>query len=353
MPFVSSEPLLEQHQVLINQIRCLASGETVVSSPALLAELARLGIPVVEKTVEKTVEKAVEKGAEEAIQERMVDQTDSRLQGLALSASLQLFDKARILNELHDPVRQVLDVFDVHWTIDSTNNDLLQRAGSSGFHGAVSLAEQQLAGKGRRGKQWVSPFGKNIYMSIGWQFRTPVAALGGLSLVAGMSVVDSLRGLGVTDVGLKWPNDVILARGKLAGILVEVVPGRDVVNVVLGIGINLALSAVDARSIDQPWSVVPEPVRSSRNEIVSVLLNHLVPALQAFEASGFEPCSAAWPQYNQYRGQAVEVRLGERVIHGVDHGIDASGQLLLLTKDGVQSFNAGEVSLRPASSANA
>ena len=133
MPIVSSDSLLAQQQILVSQIRSLASGETVVSSPALLAELAKLGIPVVDK--------AVEKGAEEAIQGQIVDQADSSLQGLALSASLQLFDKTRILSALQDPVRQVLDVFDVHWTIDSTNNDLLQRAGASGFHGAVSLAE--------------------------------------------------------------------------------------------------------------------------------------------------------------------------------------------------------------------
>ena len=180
-----------------------------------------------------------------------------------------------------------------------------------------------------------------------------MAALSGLSLVTGMAVVDSLRALGVTDVGLKWPNDVILGRGKLGGILVEVVPANNMVNVVLGIGINLALSAVDAQSIDQPWSVVPEGVELSRDQVVSVLLNHLVPALQAFEVTGFAPYAAAWPAYNQYRGQAVEVRLGEQVIPGVDHGIDASGQLLLLTKGGVQSFNAGEVSLRLASADNA
>ncbi len=360
MPFVSSEPLQEPRQMLIGQIRSLARGETVDSTPALRGELVKLGISVVETTVETTVETSVETDVATGV-EKDIGRTHGSasgnvnlgLQQLALAAPLQLLDKARILDELLEPVRRVLGELDVHWVTDSTNNDVLKRTGSSVFHGAVSLAEQQLAGKGRRGKQWISPFGRNVYMSLGWQFRTPVAALSGLSLVTGIAVVDSLRALGVTDVGLKWPNDVILGRGKLGGILVEVVPANNMVNVVLGIGINLALSAVDAQSIDQPWSVVPEGVELSRDQVVSVLLNHLVPALQAFEVTGFAPYAAAWPAYNQYRGQAVEVRLGEQVIPGVDHGIDASGQLLLLTKGGVQSFNAGEVSLRLASADNA
>jgi len=176
-----------------------------------------------------------------------------------------------------------------------------------------------------------------------------VSALGGLSLVAGMQVVKTLRQLGVQTVGLKWPNDVILEGGKLAGILVELLPNKDRVSVVLGIGINLALSKIDTQAIDQAWSVVPESIKLARNQMVAALLNNLIPVLQAFADTGFAPYGAAWQGFNLYQGQAVEVRLGERVIQGIDHGIDASGQLQVLTEEGIQVFNAGEVSLRLAS----
>lgn len=323
------EHQLPEHQLSSEeQIRRLAKGESVVSSQALLARLDELGLEFEQSAATK-----VDSG--EAGQVR-------------LAMPLQLLDKPLILNELRAPVRACLGDVTLHWVIDSTNNDLLKKAGAEGFHGGVSLAEQQLAGKGRRGKQWVSPFGKNIYLSVGWQFRVPVSALGGLSLVAGMQVVKTLRQLGVQTAGLKWPNDVLLEGGKLAGILVEVLPDKDRVSVVLGIGINLALSKRDTQAIDQAWSVVPESIKLARNQIVVGLLNNLIPVLQAFEGTGFAPYGAAWQGFNLYQGRAVEVRLGERVIQGIDHGIDASGQLQVLTEEGLQVFNAGEVSLRLA-----
>jgi BirA family biotin operon repressor/biotin-[acetyl-CoA-carboxylase] ligase len=216
------------------------------------------------------------------------------------------------------------------------------------FHGRVCLAEHQGAGKGRRGKSWVSPFGKNIYVSVGWRFRAPAAALGGLSLMAGMAVVKALRAMGAEDIGLKWPNDVLSGVNKLAGILVEIVPVKGEMHVVLGIGINLNLSVADAQGIDQAWGVASVAQELSRNQVCAGLLNSLLPDLARFDALGFAPFAAQWDNFNCLAGQPVMVKLGDQMIAGIDRGIDAHGELLIETAAGLRHFNAGEVSLRRA-----
>jgi BirA family biotin operon repressor/biotin-[acetyl-CoA-carboxylase] ligase len=185
-------------------------------------------------------------------------------------------------------------------------------------------------------------------MSIGWQFGMSASALWGLSLVAGMAVVKSLRGLGVANIGLKWPNDVLSGVGKMAGILVEIVPVKGEMHVVLGVGINLSLSEAEVQGIDQSWSTVPAALGLSRNQVCAGLLNHLIPDLVRFGEVGFEPFAAEWPVVNCFAGQELIVKSGDQTITGVDRGIDAQGQLMLETQAGLRHFNAGEVSLRPA-----
>lgn len=305
----------ELHQ----QIKRLATGDPVSASLELRESLALWGIDV-----------------------------DVQGDTLRLTSPLQLLDRSAILDGLDATVAEALTGIDVHWSIDSTNTYLLEQAATPMFHGGVCLAERQGAGKGRRGKSWVSPFGKNIYMSIGWQFGMSASALGGLSLVAGMAVVKSLRTLGVVNIGLKWPNDVLSGVGKMAGILVEIVPVKGEMHVVLGIGINLSLSEAEAQGIDQSWSTVPAALGLSRNQVCAALLNHLIPDLVRFGEVGFEPFAAEWPVANYFAGQVMMVKLGDQTITGVDRGIDAQGQLMLETPAGLRHFNAGEVSLRRA-----
>jgi BirA family biotin operon repressor/biotin-[acetyl-CoA-carboxylase] ligase len=304
---------------LQQQIRRLAAGESVPSKLGLRDRLALWGLVVNEQG-----------------------------ETLRLAKPLHLLDKSAILGSLDASVAEAVTDLMVHWSIDSTNTYLLELAAMPMFHGRVCLAERQNAGKGRRGKNWVSPFGKNIYMSIGWRFRMSAAALGGLSLVVGMAVVKTLRSLGVPNIGLKWPNDVLSDLGKMAGILVEILPVKGEMHVVLGIGINLSLSDADAQGIDQSWSVVPAGLGLSRNQVCTALLNNLLPDLALFADAGFEPFAAQWPAINCYTGEELLVNLGDQTIAGVDRGIDAQGQLMLETPAGLRCFNAGEVSLRRA-----
>ena len=139
--------------------------------------------------------------------------------GYRLAQPLELLDSDRVLAGLAAPVRNLLAQFEVYEEIDSTNRLALLRALESGCRGHVIVAERQTAGRGRRGRQWISPFGRNIYCSTIWEFDGGAAALEGLSLAVGVAVASALTDVGVRGVGLKWPNDVVGGGRKLAGIL--------------------------------------------------------------------------------------------------------------------------------------
>jgi BirA family transcriptional regulator, biotin operon repressor / biotin---[acetyl-CoA-carboxylase] ligase len=124
----------------------------------------------------------------------------------------------------------------------STNLELMHLAQQQSVGGCVWIAEVQLQGRGRRGRTWFSPFGGNLAVSIGFDSLRPMAGLGGASLVVGLAVVDALEQLGIPNLSLKWPNDVLMGGAKLGGILVEMTTaGSAGVQLVVGVGLNVAL----------------------------------------------------------------------------------------------------------------
>lgn len=278
---------------------------------------------------------------------------------VSLPSPLELLDRETILGSVTSAVRPELEVL---WQVGSTNTFLMDRlqdgADADGCHGLACLAEQQTAGRGRRGRTWVSPFGRNIYLSLCWMMRGGPSRLEGLSLVVGMVVVEALRSLGAKGVGLKWPNDLllvedgeVLSNRKLGGILLEMAaPQPDSVGVVIGIGLNLALSDADSAQIDQPHAVLADVAEVSRNALAGRLLTGLLDMLPAFSERGFAAFRDAWPEFDVYRGQPVELLIGQKRVSGINAGVDGSGNLLLQTERGVVTYNAGEVSLRAASS---
>lgn len=266
---------------------------------------------------------------------------------ITLDDELELLDANRLYAELAAFARERLERVDVLWSVDSTNTWLLERAHDPGFNRRVCLAEQQVAGKGRRGRRWVSPFGKNIYLSLGWELPRRAGAVGGLSLSAGMAVVTALKEAGLGDVGLKWPNDVLVNGAKLAGILVEMAPpAPNRIPVVVGVGVNMRLDSPEMSRIDQPFSATAEQSDVSRNVLIARLLESLVVALETFERSGFSAFADRWPDFDVYFGQEVQVTVAGEPVAGIDRGIDENGNLLLESAAGVRAFNAGEVSLR-------
>ncbi|MBO6558402.1 MAG: biotin--[acetyl-CoA-carboxylase] ligase [Pseudomonadales bacterium] len=262
-----------------------------------------------------------------------------------LSGDLELLDPKRILDAAgNEPLS-----LEIHRVIGSTNDTVMQRLSDSGCHELLCTAEMQTAGKGRRGRSWVSPFGRNIYVTYGRFLQRELSELGGLSIVVGMQAVDTLRDFGLEGVGLKWPNDILLAGGKLGGILVELKPQeKRGIGIAAGMGINFMLSAQDVGQIDQAWSVIGERAVVSRNQFLGAFTAKLTSALRLFNAEGFEPFVEIWHRYDAYPGEIVRILRGQSEFEGVNAGIDGEGNLLLQTDEGLQSHNAGEVSMRTA-----
>jgi BirA family biotin operon repressor/biotin-[acetyl-CoA-carboxylase] ligase len=209
------------------------------------------------------------------------------------------------------------------------------------------LAERQTAGRGRRGRKWVSPFAENIYYSLVLRIEGGMRQLEGLSLVVGLAVMQALRELGVSGVGLKWPNDVLVGQKKIAGILLELVGDpADVCHVVLGVGINVNMQMTD--EVDQQWtSMRLESGRVfDRNHLVAKLGEMLQAYLSRHQVDGFSAIQAEWEQNHLWQGRAVSLIAGVNQIDGEVLGIDSQGALRLKVGGVEKVFSGGELSLR-------
>jgi len=268
--------------------------------------------------------------------------------GYRLDWPFEALDAARIRAALPAALRRRLGAVDVHWQLDSTNTALLRAASEGAADLSVCLAESQRAGRGRRGRSWLSPLGGNVYFSLLKRFAHGMGALSGLSLVAGIAAIQALGDVGVPGLGLKWPNDVLADGRKLAGILVEL--GGEFLgpcHAVIGIGINLRLPH-DA-GIDQPYvdvATLCDP--PSRNRLVAQLIARLETALQRFAAEGFVPFAADYAQHDLLRGHPVSVRDAAGSRDGIAAGVDARGALLVRHGGASVAYDSAEVSVRRA-----
>ncbi|MFZ7143450.1 bifunctional biotin--[acetyl-CoA-carboxylase] ligase/biotin operon repressor BirA [Avibacterium avium] len=233
--------------------------------------------------------------------------------------------------------------------IHSTNQYLLEQIDQL-KQGDLCLAEYQFAGRGRRGRQWLSPFAGQVIMSLYWTLDRQIN-LEGLSLVVGMAIADTLRKAGAWGVKLKWPNDVLLNGRKLAGILVEIANRpNNLHNLVIGLGINLSLPK-QHNNIDQPWAELVEVLPDfDRNKLIVSLSQNLIARLQQFEQVGIdEKFRQEWLEMDAYFGEEVNILSENHKITGIEQGIDERGYIQLMTEEGMRYFNGGEVSLRQRS----
>ncbi|MGC7560186.1 bifunctional biotin--[acetyl-CoA-carboxylase] ligase/biotin operon repressor BirA [Pasteurella sp. PK-2025] len=272
-------------------------------------------------------------------------------QGIHIEQSavgFQLIPQLARLNESY--LTQALAPYSVHIKpiIDSTNQYLLDNLAYL-EKGTLCLAEYQTAGRGRRGRQWLSPFAGQVIMSLYWTFSHDVN-LEGVSLVVGMAIAETLKEFGASGIGLKWPNDVLLQGRKLAGILLEIGHRQDRQHhLVIGLGINLSLPK-QKNKIDQPWAELTEVLpKIDRNRLIVALTKHLIFRLTRFEQVGIdEEFRQDWLNVDAYLGEEVKVLTESYQITGIEQGIDERGYLQLMTQEGKQYFNGGEVSLRKA-----
>jgi BirA family transcriptional regulator, biotin operon repressor / biotin---[acetyl-CoA-carboxylase] ligase len=278
-------------------------------------------------------------------------------QGYRLPRTVDLYDKAAIHEAASAKARGALARTDVLLTVDSTNRFVVDLAEPlAAGHAQLCVAELQNAGRGRRGRSWIAPFGSGICMSVGWQFEEAPPTFSALSLAVGVAVVNALRGFGAADVGLKWPNDVLWKSRKLGGILVEMRgesagPAR----VVIGIGINMRMPASVRLSLAEQQAAVIADVHEilrertpNRNTLVGAVMSELVATLNTFAKEGFAPFHSQWLQLDSLASAPVKVINGNQTTLGVARGVDVDGTLLVDVNGETRRFVSGEVSLRAA-----
>lgn len=268
--------------------------------------------------------------------------------GYRLSSAVELLDP-EVISASVSRQRQDPPAVEVQLVCSSTSSLLLERARANA-PAQVLLAELQNAGRGRWGRQWQSHFGGGLYMSLLWRFSLVPAGLAGLSLASAVAVVDVLRRAGAEQVGLKWPNDIVSAQGKLGGILVELIgEPTGPCSVVIGVGLNVKVDEAQRREIDQPLADLHQFVGSAalaRNQLAADLIVALAGVCESFPRHGLAPYRDRWTQYDSLRGRPVVLHLPGGQVEGTAAGIDERGALCLKTAEGTLTYFSGDVQLK-------
>lgn len=246
-------------------------------------------------------------------------------------------------------------------TTDSTNEQALLKVREGQALPLACFAEQQTQGRGRRGKVWISPPHSSIYLSLAWKFAMPVSALSSLSLAIGVAVVRVLRGIGLAQAGLKWPNDVLVGERKIAGILIETMHNTDAATTaVIGIGLNFKMPEAAPQLPDQPWTDIcsslgeasPMAQNVGRNRVAGLLLKECISICERF-AQARDELMIEYQQHDVCLQRPVNVYLDEdRCLQGVVTGFEASGEIRIQIEGEERLFNSADISLRKASHAD-
>lgn len=278
--------------------------------------------------------------------------------GYRLTRQLNLLDEGVLREALPGTAAVRLRNLSVAAELESTNDALLAVNDLPPGRFDACLAEYQSRGRGRRGREWVAPFGSGLCVSVNWCFAEVPPRVSALSLAIGVAITRTLTACGVTDARLKWPNDVLHGGRKLGGILLELrAEAAGPAYVVIGIGLNVNLPPAAHAAIGQGGL---EPVGldqlglaslPTRTQLAATLISQLVRVLEDFGQRGFTPFADEWRAADALAAQPARVLHGEQSIEGIARGIDDDGAFVLEVAGRRQRFVSGEVSLRPASRA--
>jgi BirA family transcriptional regulator, biotin operon repressor / biotin---[acetyl-CoA-carboxylase] ligase len=274
---------------------------------------------------------------------------DSRaIDGVSVSGpEHQPLVRESILVQLTHETRRWIRELQVHAEIGSTNSHLMTRAANESIDGIVCLAERQTGGRGRRGRTWLTPPGQNIALSLGKSLPTSVSQVAPLSLAVGLAAVSALQRVGVDDVMLKWPNDLLLNGAKVGGILIELPSIVTPLAVVIGIGINMGSGEEVGAHLGLPvGDLLAGRVSISRNTLAAELIISVFEMTNRFESQGFAPMRHIWEGLHAHQDRNVRLIGTNETIEGIARGVTDSGELILETAAGVRHFSGGEVSLR-------
>jgi len=274
-----------------------------------------------------------------------------RGKGYKLTHAVELLDESSIKRAIGEQANFFnIEVMDI---TTSTNSVMMQRASEGLPHASCIATNIQTAGKGRRGRKWVSELGENLTFSFLWRFNQGAAMLSGLSLVVGIALIRTFKQLGINQALLKWPNDVLIfhekAYKKLAGILIELQGDMDGQSLaVIGIGINLNISKKQIKKIDQPAIDLQTITQESMNpnNLIALIIKELARVLSEFELNGFSSLKEEWVMSHAFHEKVISITKGDgQNVIGKVIDISAEGSLILQTNQGQLNFSSGEVVL--------
>ncbi|WP_199609803.1 bifunctional biotin--[acetyl-CoA-carboxylase] ligase/biotin operon repressor BirA [Flocculibacter collagenilyticus] len=276
--------------------------------------------------------------------------------GYKLSTPLSLIDPDTIKTYLSNSDSHLSQVPEVQLIpiIESTNTYLINqlRDGTTLSNGHTVISEFQSQGRGRRGRNWHSPLGTNLYMSLAWKFDNGFQSVMGLSSVVALALIDTLQQMHIADAKVKWPNDILIHDHKVAGVLVEL-EGQvnDSFTAIIGVGVNVAMEQQSIAHIEQPWCSLndfsAQPI--DKTQFASLLINNLCNKIHQFANTGLVNMLPEWQSVDRYYNQKVALIMGDTKRIGTAKGIDQQGGLRLQMGQEEKVFYGGEISLRPLS----
>lgn len=271
-------------------------------------------------------------------------------QGYQLNSPLLLLDQKKIEEFIKEPKVTV----EVVESVPSTNDYLRDKIPLKKLH--FCLAEHQSKGRGRLGRAWGSPFGRNIYCSFSYSFNKDISEISGLSLIIGLLVVQSLESLyPALHPLLKWPNDIYVNNKKMGGILIDIIAeAHGNCRAIVGIGLNVNMKDVALTSVDQPWTSLEHAlnIKGDRNGMAAHIIHSILKGLDVFLEKGMPSFLSEWVRYDVLAGKQVSVSTSAKVTTGLARGIDSHGYLLVELPSGdIEKFSCGDASLLPTEGA--
>lgn len=261
------------------------------------------------------------------------------------------FDRGRLEGQLEPAVLGLLQSLSLFDVIDSTNTFLMAEESPRPGAALLAAADYQTHGRGRHNRRWETAAGSSLCMSLAYTFEDVPTAPGAVTLLMGVAVAEALSGLGIVNIQLKWPNDIVYHDSKLGGLLAESKMKAGAMTVVAGVGINVALDEEIRLGSGSRWAARATDLRAvtggevDRTILLANVANRLLLSLREFDQSGIGQRLDEWRSRDWLRGKLVAVESGARLIEGVASGIDDDGALLVETAAGPERVVSGSVAV--------
>lgn len=283
------------------------------------------------------------------IREKQLDVRAIKGRGYQLSEPLELLQADSILKSISLKPDVSINAINILFSIDSTNQYLLDELSKGPIHSRVVLTEHQKRGRGRGINRWESGLGAGIYLSIGWQFALMPKSYSALSLAVGTVISNCISELSGKSIGLKWPNDLIYEGSKLGGILIESrgqLAGR--MDTVIGIGLNINIFDDIRSKVNQDITDLKEVFGHipSRNELAAKVISNIINLLTEYPDCGFAHYLQDWRVRDISRGKMARLNMAGNIIEGTVVDVDEQGNLIISVDGKHEKYTSGDLSLR-------